>query len=156
MTKSKDGSIKVIIQNKKARFDYEILETFEAGLALKGFEVKSIREGEISLSESYVRPIGDELFLINAHVKPYSHSAEKEYDPIRKRKLLLHRHEINKLKGRVEMKGLTVVPLRLYLKGGRVKLEIGLARGRAAPDKRKLLRDREVTRDMERAIRVKK
>ncbi|RMG39642.1 MAG: SsrA-binding protein SmpB [Candidatus Dadabacteria bacterium] len=151
--KVEESGLKVISTNKKARFNYQILEKFEAGLVLSGAEIKSIRQGGISLDESYVRPDGNELYLVQAYIKPYSHISQQDYDPRRKRKLLMHRHEINKLRGRVEEKGLTLVPLRVYLKRGYAKLEIGLARGKAAPDKRKTIKERELKREAERAIK---
>lgn len=144
---------KLIIQNKKARFDYHILETFEAGLVLTGAEIKSVRMGEISIAESYIRPEKGEIFLLAAHIKPYSFNADKDYDPTRKRKLLMHKHEIEKLKGRVEQKGLTIVPLRMYLKRGRAKLEIALAKGKDAPDKRQSVKERESKRELARALK---
>lgn len=148
----KDG-FSVIANNKKARFLYHIIETFEAGLVLTGAEIKSIRQGGITLNESYVLPYGNELFLHAAHIAPYSHSGALDYDPVRKRKLLLHAHEIEKLKTRVEAKGLTIVPLRLYLKKGRAKLEIALAKGKDAPDKRDSIKERESKRDVARAMK---
>jgi SsrA-binding protein len=144
---------KVIVVNKKARFDYHILETFEAGIVLSGAEIKSVRAGGVSLNQSFIFPYGEELFLQGAHIAPYSHSGALEYDPTRKRKLLLHRHEIDKLRARVEQKGLTIVPLQLYLKRGRAKLEIALAKGKADPDKRDSIKEREGKREVARAMR---
>lgn len=141
-----EGGKKIIAQNKKARYDYHIVENFEAGLVLTGAEIKSIKAGHIELTGSYVRPIGDELFLISCQIKPYSHMTDPEYNPTRDRKLLLNRHEIDKLRSRVEKKGLTIVPLSVYLKDGRAKLEIALAQGKAAPDKRASIKDRELKR----------
>ncbi len=146
---------KVITVNRKARFDYHILDTYEAGLVLSGAEIKSIRAGEITLNEGYVRPQSGELFLLNAYVKPYAHSADKEYDPRRPRKLLLHKREIDKLIRETETKGVTIVPLQLYLKGGRAKLEIAVAKGKAAPDKRQSIKEREANRDLARAMSQK-
>ena len=128
---------KVIAENRKARFDYHIIENYEAGIMLTGNEIKSIREGKINLKESYVRISDSAAFLIGAHINEYSHSSEREYDPVRPRKLLLNKSEINKLRGKVEAKGFTVVPLKIYLKKGKAKLEIGLAKGKNAPDKKK-------------------
>jgi SsrA-binding protein len=147
---------KVITVNRKARFDYHILDTFEAGMVLTGAEIKSIRAGEITLNEGYVRPQSGELFLLNVYVKPYAHSADKEYDPRRPRKLLLHRREIEKLIRETETKGVTIVPLQLYLKGGRAKLEIAIAKGKAAPDKRQSIKQREADRDVARAMSQKR
>ncbi|MCO6432392.1 MAG: SsrA-binding protein SmpB [Deltaproteobacteria bacterium] len=154
MNKGEPGApVKVVAQNKKARFDYHIIETFEAGIVLTGAEIKSIRANGISLAESYIRPERDEVYLLNAHIKPYSFSSDKEFDPVRKRKLLLKKREIDKLRGRVEQKGLTIVPLSLYLKRGLAKLEIGLAKGKAAPDKRQTMKERESKRELDRALK---
>lgn len=148
--------IKIISENRKARFNYHILETFEAGIVLTGAEIKSIRQGHITLAESYVRPEGEEIFLVNAHIDPYAFNSEKDYDPVRKRKLLLKRHEIDKLRGRVEAKGLTLVALKIYLKRGRAKIEIALAKGKNAPDKRNTIRERQSNREVARAIKSKR
>lgn len=147
------GGEKLIVQNKKARFEYHILETFEAGIVLTGAEIKSVRLGEVSLGESYIRPEKGEIFLLQAHIKPYTFNSAKDYDAGRKRKLLLHKHEIDKLRGRVEQKGLTIVPLRLYLKRGRAKLEIALAKGKDAPDKRQTIKERESKRELARVLK---
>ncbi len=146
---------KIISVNKKARYDYHVLETYEAGLVLSGAEVKSVRCGEVSLKESYIRPIRGELFLIGAHIAPYAFSGLADYDPVRKRKLLMHRMEIDKLRGSVERKGLTLIPLSIYLKGGYAKLEVALAKGKAAPDKRQGIKERESKRDAARAMKQK-
>jgi len=145
-------AVKVIAANRKARFDYHILDTFEAGLVLTGAEIKSIRSGEITVNEAYVRPQGGELFLLNAYIKPYSHSGDKEYDPRRPRKLLMHKREIEKLIRELETKGTTIVPLQLHLKNGRAKLEIALGKGKAAPDKRQDIKKREASRDIAREL----
>ena len=144
---------KVSTVNKKARFNFHILETFEAGVVLTGQEIKSIRNNGISLNEAYVRVIDDEVWLLGAHVKEYEFSNERDYNPTRSRKLLLHRREINKLRGRVEQKGLTIVPVQLYLLKGRAKIEIALGQGKANPDKRRTIIDRERKRDAERAMK---
>ena len=143
---------KIITENRKARFDYHILESFEAGLVLTGAEIKSIRTGEITVNEAYVRPQAGELFLLNAYIKPYAHSGDKEYDPRRPRKLLLHRKEILKLTRELETKGTTIVPLKIYLKGGRAKIEIALGKGKAAPDKRQDIKKREADREVAREM----
>lgn len=149
--------LKVIAANRKARFDYHILDTFEAGLVLTGAEIKSIRTGEITISEAYVRPQGEELFLLNAYIKPYSHSGDREYDPRRPRKLLMHKREILKLIHQLEAKGTTLVPLQIHLKQGRAKVEIALGKGKAAPDKRQDLKkresEREIAREMSRRLK---
>lgn len=153
---SQEGGKKILVQNKKARFEYHIIETFEAGIVLTGAEIKSVRLGEINIAESYVRPDGGEFYLIGSHIKPYVFAADREYDPIRKRKLLLHKHEIEKLRTKVEAKGLTVVPLSLYLKNGFAKVELALAKGKSAPDKRDSIRSRESEREVARAMKSKK
>lgn len=148
--------VKVIAQNKKARFEYHIIETFEAGMVLTGAEIKSIRSGGISLNESYVRPHRDGVWLLNSHIKPYSHSGgEKEYDPVRPRKLLLHKHEIDQLRGKVEAKGMTLVPLSIYLKNGRAKLEVALAKGKDNPDKRDSIKERDAKRELARMGKIR-
>lgn len=143
---------KVVAANKKARFDYHILDTFEAGLVLTGAEIKSLRSGEATITESYVRPQGEELFLLNAYIKPYSHSGDREYDPRRPRKLLMHKREILKLIHQLEAKGTTIVPLQIYLKNGRAKIEIALGKGKAAPDKRQDIKKRETDREIAREM----
>lgn len=153
MNSGDEGGKKIVCVNRKARFNYQILETFEAGLVLTGAEIKSVRKGEISLEESYIAPRNGELWLLNAHVKGYQFSDQAEYDPVRRRKLLMHKHEINKLTSRVEQKGLTLVPLQLYLRKGRAKLELALAKGKAAPDKRQTIKEREADREARRAMR---
>lgn len=147
--------IKILIQNRKARFNYHILESFEAGIVLQGWEIKSIRAGQANINEGYIRPQNGELFLIGCHVSPYKFTKDKAVDPLRVRKLLLHKAEIEKLSGRVREKGLTIIPLKLYLKAGRAKLEIGLAQGKDAPDKREKAKEREGQREIERAFRYK-
>ncbi len=148
-----DPNIKVIGLNKQARFNYEIVETFEAGIVLTGSEIKSIRAGHISLGDSYARSDDGEIYLIQAHIRQYSHDRSTDYDPVRKRKLLLHKHEINKLIGRVETKGLTLVPLKIYLKKGKAKLELAVAKGKHGPDKRLSIRTRELDREAHRAMK---
>jgi SsrA-binding protein len=145
-------SVKVVTANRKARFDYHIIETFEAGLVLTGAEIKSIRAGEITVNEAYVRPQNGELFLLNAYIKPYSHSGDKEYDPRRPRKLLMHKREIVKLIRELEAQGPTLVPLQVHLKDGRAKLEVALGKGKAAPDKRQDIKKREAQREVAREL----
>jgi len=144
---------KIIVSNRKARFNYHILETLEAGLVLTGAEIKSIRLGKMSIEEGYIRPFNDGMYLLQAHIEPYVHSGELNYDPVRPRKLLLHKHEIDQLRGRVEQKGLTIVPLNVHLKKGKAKLEIGLAKGKDAPDKRQSIKEREVKRELQRVLK---
>ena len=155
MEKEASGS-KLICDNKKARFDYQMIETFEAGLVLSGAEIKSVRHGGVSLVESYVRPEGNEFFVIGMNIKPYDFLGTPNYNPTRKRKLLLHKKEIDKLRGGVEKKGLTIIPLKLYLKGGYAKMLVALAKGKAAPDKRESIKRREADREARRAIKGKK
>ncbi|HOT36080.1 MAG TPA: SsrA-binding protein SmpB [Candidatus Latescibacteria bacterium] len=147
------AGIKIITKNRKAFHDYSILETTEAGIALVGTEVKSLRLGNVNLKDSYARVERGEVVLYGLHISPYDHGNRYNHDPERPRKLLLHRREIGRLKGRSEEKGLTLVPLSLYFKGGRVKVELGLAKGKQIHDKRETLRRREIEMDMEQAIR---
>jgi SsrA-binding protein len=145
------------VVNRQARFnyDYEILEKFEAGISLVGTEVKSIREGKGNIKEAYADIRGGEAWLIGAHISPYSHGNITNHDPLRDRKLLLNAREINRLQGKVMEKGLTLVPLRLYLKGRLIKLELGVARGKKLVDKREDIKKRDQERDIERALRDK-
>jgi len=151
--KEKISDFEVISVNKKARFDYTVLETFEAGLVLSGNEIKSVRAGGVTLAESYIRPENGEMLLIGAHIKEYAFSHDAKYNPARVRKLLMHRREIDRLRGRVEMKGLTLVPMRIYIKQGLAKLELALAKGKDAPDKRHSIMAREKDREAERAMK---
>lgn len=143
---------KIVALNKSARRDFEILQTIEAGIVLTGGEVKSVRGGGVQLKESYVRVKSGEVFLVGCHISPYSHSPNEKYNPVIDRKLLLHRREIDRLGSQVQQKGLTLVPLALYLKGGRCKLEIGLGRGKKLFDKRQDLKERQAVRAMNRAV----
>lgn len=149
----RDDKRRVIADNRKARFDYAILETFEAGVALLGTEVKAIREGQAGLRDAYARIENEEVWLLNMHIGPYSHTGYSSHAERRQRKLLLHRHEIRKLVGRVAEKGLTLVPLELYFKNGRVKLLLGLARGKQTHDKRETIRRRETDRETRAAVK---
>jgi SsrA-binding protein len=146
-------AIKIISNNRKARHNYEITETFEAGLVLLGSEVKSLRNGNADLKDSYGTLRGDEIWLIGAHISPYEHARNGGHDPERSRKLLLHRHEIERIRIRLEQRGLTLVPLRLYFKDGKAKVEVGLGRGKSRYDKRETLKRRQADREMERAMR---
>lgn len=147
-----DG-IQVVCSNRKARHLYEILDTFEAGLVLLGPEVKSLRAGRANLVDSYVRIRRGEAYLMNAHISPYEQAGRANPSPTRERKLLLHRAEIARLEGKVAERGLTLVPLRIYFKGGRAKVEVALARGKRAYDKRQAIRKREEDRDLRRVMR---
>lgn len=142
--------------NRKARYDYEILETWEAGLALKGFEVKAIKTGHISLVGAYAVIKNEEAFLLNANIPAYQNAnTPQDYDPIRSRKLLLNKSEIKSLIGKTQQKGLTLIALRVYTKRGRIKLEIGLARGKKKYDRREDIKKREAAREIQRAVRIK-
>ena len=145
-------AIKVIATNRKARHDYLIEDTLEAGLVLMGSEIKSIRSGQVNLRDSYASFRDGELWLVNAHISPYQQSSYQNHEPRRERKLLLHRREINRLIGKLQEKGLTLVPLRLYLKNSLAKVELGLARGKKSYDKRQTLRERQDQRQIERAL----
>lgn len=141
--KKENDGIKVVAQNKSARRDYAISDVLETGVVLMGAEVKSIRDGEVNLKESYVRFKQDELYLIGCHVNPYKYSREEELDATRDRKLLLHRREMKRLQDQIKLKGFTLVPLRFYFKNGRCKLEIGVGKGKKLFDKRSDIKDRE-------------
>jgi len=154
MAKSDEG-IKVLAVNKKARFNYSIEESFECGIALVGTEVKSIKDGRFSFADSYAQVDKDELWLIDFHVTPYIYGNRINHDPLRKRKLLVHRKEIKRLRRITEEKGLTLVPLKFYLKRGIVKCELGIARGKKLFDKRDDIRKRDQKRELEREFRVK-
>ena len=151
---SQEPRDRTIATNRRARHEYSILETYEAGLALRGTEVKSLRAGLINFKDSYATVRNGEVWLLGCHINPYSHGTDANHDPERDRKLLLHSREITRLVGKIAEKGLTVVPLRLYFKGGRVKMEVGLARGKKLHDKRATLRERETRREMEKAARA--
>lgn len=149
---AKDG-IKVIVQNKKARHDYYIEDTYEAGIVLTGTEIKSIRLGRVNLRDSYAGIRDGEVYLYNMHISPYEQGNRFNHEPLRTRKLLLHREEIRKLIGLTKQQGYTLVPLRLYLKGGLCKVEIGLAKGKKIYDKRETLKQKDAKREVERALR---
>lgn len=149
------SGIKIIAKNKRATFDYHILETFEAGLVLTGTEIKSVRANQVSLRRSYVQQRDGELWLVEAHIAPYVHGNIQNHDPIRPRKLLLHRREIGKIIDQIKQKSLTVVPTKLYLKNGRAKVEIALGQGKKKHDKRQDLAKKDDQRRMERALREK-
>jgi SsrA-binding protein len=142
---------KLVCQNRKARHLYHIEETFEAGLALLGAEVKSLRKGRGSLVESFAHPAGSELYIHGFHIPPYEQATHETIDPVRPRKLLLHRREIDRLIGAVSRKGYTIVPLNVYFKDGRAKMEIGLGRGKKEYDKREDIKKRDQEREMRRA-----
>ena len=141
---------KLICQNKKARHNYLIEDKYEAGIALLGTEVKSLREGRANLGDSYGKIKNGEVFLVDAHISPYSYANRFNHDPLRPRKLLLHKREIRRLIGKVQEKGFTLIPLRLYFSNGRAKVELGLGKGKKLFDKRETLKRKTMERDMER------
>jgi len=145
--------MKVICQNRKAYHDYHIEETFEAGIALSGTEVKSLREGKANVKESYVIIKDHEVFLLSCHISHYSHGNIMNHDPLRTRKLLLHRKEINRLWGKTAMRGFTLIPLKIYFKGPVAKVEIALARGKKLFEKRETIKEKDARREIARAIR---
>ena len=153
MVSQGDGD-RAIATNRRARHEYEILETLEAGLVLRGTEVKSLRAGLVNFKDSYATVRNSEVWLLGCHISPYSHGTDANHAPERDRKLLLHDREIKRLTGKIAERGLTLVPLKLYFKNGRAKLEVGLARGKKLHDKRSALREREVKREMDKAARA--
>jgi SsrA-binding protein len=153
MAEKQTSGEKVLATNKKAFHDYFILEKLEAGIVLFGTEVKAIREGRLNLKDSYAMVHGGEPYLFNCHISPYSHGNRENHDPTRSRKLLLHSREIRKLIGKTQEKGLTLVPLRVYLKRGRIKIELGVARGKKLIDKRESERRKEADREARAAMK---
>ena len=145
-----------IAENRKAFHDFHLLETFEAGLVLLGTEVKAIREGRVNLRDSYARVEGDEVFLYNVNISSYSHRGYADHEALRRRKLLLHRDEIRKLIGKTVVKGMTLVPVRLYFKNGRVKVAVSLAKGKKEYDKRETVKRREVDRETRAAVKSRR
>jgi SsrA-binding protein len=153
MSDSSKG-FKVVSDNRQARFQYEVLESFETGIVLQGTEVKSIRQGNVNLRDGYADIKDGEVWLHNVHVSPHSTASQAfNHEPRRKRKLLMHRDEIRRLIGKVEQKGLTLVPLKMYLKSGRVKVSLGLCRGKKLHDKREDLKQKQAKREIERALK---
>ncbi|MCD6231769.1 SsrA-binding protein SmpB [Candidatus Aerophobetes bacterium] len=140
--------------NKKAEYEYKILERWEAGISLKGIEVKSIREGKINFTNSFIRIKREEVFLCNFHISPYSKGNKSDYEPKRERKLLLHRKEIKSLIGKLTQRGLTLIPLSIYCKKGKIKIEIGLAKGRRLFDKRRKLREKSAEEETKRVLKL--
>lgn len=149
------GFGKVIAQNKKARHDYHIEETYEAGIVLQGTEIKSIRAGKVSIKDAFARIENGEVFLYNMHISPYEQGNRYNHDPLRTRKLLLHRREISKLIGATKEQGYALVPLKIYLKDGFAKIELALAKGKKLFDKRENLKKRDAQREIEKAFREK-
>ena len=153
----KEKNENAVATNRKAYHDYFIEEKFEAGIMLQGTEVKSLREGRVNLQDSYASVKGDEVFLHHCHISPYSHGNIMNHEPLRTRKLLLHRKEINKLLGKTQQQGLTLIPLRIYFsKRGHAKVELGLAKGKKQHDRRESIKTREASREVERAMKERK
>lgn len=150
---SKGEGVKIIASNRKARHEYFVEETIEAGLALTGTEIKSIRAGRVNLQDSFAQIRDGEVWLVGAHIAPYSHGNRENHEPRRERKLLLHRREIGKLTGKVTERGWTLVPLSLYLRNGRAKIELALVRGKKQYDKRDSIAKRDYDREMQRAVK---
>jgi SsrA-binding protein len=144
---------RVVTSNRRAFYEYHVAETIEVGLVLSGTEIKSIRDGKATISEAYARIDGDELWLIGAHIAPYRHGSHANHDPDRPRKLLAHKAQVRELRAQIEQKGMTLVPLRLTLRRGRAKIDLGVARGKKLYDKRATEAERESRRDVERALR---
>jgi SsrA-binding protein len=142
-----------VATNRRASHKYELVERFEAGIELQGSEVKSLREGKAQIGDAYASIEGGEVWLRNAHIPPYAPASGQNHDPERPRKLLLHRYEIERLVGRLQRKGLTMVPTRIYFKGPRAKVELALARGKEQRDRRREIRDRDIQREVEREVR---
>jgi len=148
------NDVRTVATNRKAFHDYFVQETFEAGIALTGTEIKSVRAGALNLRDAYAQVRGGELWLENVHISPYEQGNRFNVDPYRTRKLLMHRKEINRLMGRAQEKGLTIVPLRVYLKKNRAKVEIALVKGKRQYDKRETISQRDATREIERALKT--
>ena len=142
------SNIKVVATNKQAYHNYNIVDTYEAGLVLQGSEVKSIREGQVNLKDSFVRIDNGEAYVLNMYIAPYKPASKLQHDPYRKRKLLLHKREILKLMGKVQEKGYTIIPTKLYFKNGKAKLEIALAKGKAKHEKRQAIKERDLKREL--------
>lgn len=149
------SNIKIVATNKQAYHNYNIIETYEAGLSLQGSEVKSIREGQVNLKDSFVRIDNGEAYVLNMYIAPYKPASKLQHDPYRKRKLLLHKKEILKLMGKVQEKGYTIVPTKLYFKNGKAKLEIALAKGKAKHEKRQAIKERDLKRELSKKYKGK-
>jgi len=153
---ARNPGTKLIADNRRVRHEYELLDRFEAGLALVGTEVKSLRAGKASLQQAHAQVRDGDVWLVGANIAEYPQASRRNHEPERDRKLLLHRREIDELAGKVSERGLTLVPLRLYFKDGRAKVEIALARGKDVRDKRRDIADREAKREMERAMKMRR
>ena len=145
--------MEIVSTNKKARFNYEIIEKIEAGISLKGTEVKSVRNKNVSIGESYAQIKDNEVFLHNLHISPYEQGNRENHDPIRVRKLLLHKQEIKKLVSKIQLKGLSLVPLSIYLRKGKIKIELAVGRGKRLVDKRESIKKRDVDREIARIVK---
>jgi SsrA-binding protein len=145
--------MKVLSTNKKAFFDYEIIDSLEVGIVLLGTEVKSAKEGKINLKDAFVKIMNGEAYLLNCHISPYSHGNITNHDPTRTRKLLLHKKELNKLIGKSKEKGLTLIPLKMYLKRNKIKVEIALAKGKKIYDKRESIKKKDLSREIKRELK---
>tara|TARA_B100001250_G_scaffold180274_1_gene154970 strand:- start:528 stop:971 length:444 start_codon:yes stop_codon:yes gene_type:complete len=143
----------IISNNRKSSYLYSFIDKYEAGIQLKGFEVKAIREGNVNIAESYVNIKNNEIFIVGMHIGEYSHSGYATHDPTRERKLLMHKAEISKIKSKFETKGVTIVPLKLYFKNGKAKLEIALAKGKKKWDKRETIKKRDIDREIKRSMK---
>ena len=152
---SANDSIKIICKNRKARFNFEIEDAFEAGISLLGSEVKSLRKGRANLSDSYGKIRNGEIFLVDAHISAYEQASRQNHDPLRERKILLHKKEIKKLIGKVAERGFSLIPLKLYFKNGKVKVELALAKGKKAYDKREAIKKKDQRRELERLIKYR-
>jgi SsrA-binding protein len=148
MTQS--NNVKIICKNRKARFNFEIEDTMEAGISLLGSEVKSLRNGKATLTDAYAKVRGGELILVDAHISPYDQANRENHDPLRERKLLMHKRQIRKLTGKVTERGYSLIPLKLYFKNGKVKVDLALARGKKSFDKREAIKKKDQRREMER------
>jgi len=143
----------IISNNRKSSYLYSFIDKYEAGIQLKGFEVKAIREGNVNIAESYINIKNNEIFIVGMHIGEYSHSGYATHDPTRERKLLMHKVEISKIKSKFETKGITIVPLKLYFKNGKAKLEIALAKGKKKWDKRETIKKRDIDREIKRSMK---
>jgi SsrA-binding protein len=152
MSKPHDDDIKVVATNRQASHNYFLEDRFEAGIALMGSEIKSVRNGQVQLREAYVETKGGQAVLLNAHIAPYDPAARENHDPLRPRRLLLHKKEISKMAEKIQLKGYTIVPLRMYLSKGRAKVEIALARGKRQYDKRQAIAERDSQREIQREL----
>ena len=150
-----DEAVKIVATNRKAYHDYLILQSFETGIILTGTEVKSVREGKINLKDSYATIKNNEIFVLNMHISPYHHATAFNHEPLRNRKLLLHRAEINKLDGKIKERGLTLIPLKVYLKKGHVKIELALVKGKKLYDRRDDIAKRDLDRETKREAKHK-